>query len=73
MKWLVTLKANADLELTLTELKNLGCKIDSGRKPTPLAEGELVIQLEGPASLPQDAAQVPGVAKISPSSEMGYF
>jgi hypothetical protein len=73
MKWLVTLKAKADLELTLTELKNRGCEIDSDRKPTPLTGGELVIQLEGPASLPEDAAQVPGVAKISPSSKMGYF
>lgn len=73
MKWLITLKANADLELTLTMLKNLDCKIDPGRKPTPLAGGESVIQLEGPTSLPQDAAQVPGIAKVSPSSDMGYY
>lgn len=70
MRWLVTLAAGADLRRAADELKKMGYQTIEGRKPIVMDEGDVVLQIEGPASLPKDAKRVDGVVKVSPSSEM---
>jgi hypothetical protein len=73
MNWLITVGANADLGELSRRLAELGCKGLENLTPVPLGPNEQVIQVSGPEDLPERAKRIPGVRKISPSSEMTFY
>ena len=72
MHWLITTKANTDLEELEARLAEWGGeRTDS--PPIPLANGEHVIEVSGPADLPKKVHNgVPDI-KVSPSSPMTLY
>jgi hypothetical protein len=73
MKWLVTLSQDGDPNRIARELRRRGCTVPPTTEMTPLSGGERVLQCEGPPNLAESAPQIPGVVKISPSSDMTLY
>jgi hypothetical protein len=73
MKWLLTIRAGADLEQVRRELARDGITVDVD-SCIPLGEDEQVVEAEGPAELPAGLERADlGVLKVSPSSELELY
>lgn len=70
MKWLVTLDQNGDLPAVWKELRSVGGVGNESQLPTPLDDGERVIEVEGPHDLPAKARNLPHVRGIYPNSDL---
>lgn len=72
MNWLITVDAHADLQTIAARLAEVGCTGTENLSPIPL-DDEQVIEVSGPPELPSTAQTIPGIRKISPSSEMMLY
>jgi len=72
MKWLITTKANANLEELEGKLTEWGCE-PTGLPPIPLDDDEQVIEVSGPANLPRKVPDEDPIIKVSPSSPMTLY
>jgi hypothetical protein len=71
-QWLVTVGARTKLAGVYRKLAEAGGVVDPGQKPQPLGKGEQVIEVRGPADLPERLKGMRGV-KVYPKSEMTYY
>ncbi len=73
MKWLLTVRADVDLEEVRRELAAEGVTVDVGSL-VPLGDDEQVVEAEGPAEI-GEALERAGVevVKASPSSDLELF
>ncbi len=71
MEWLITTKADADLEALKARCAEWGCELTGS--PIPLGDGEQVIEVSGPADLPEKAQDEALVLKVSPNSPMTLY
>jgi hypothetical protein len=69
MEWLITTKANANLEDLEAKCAEWGCE-RTALPPIPLGEDEQVIEVTGPADLPRKVQGGDPIIKVSPSSPM---
>ncbi len=72
MEWLITTKADANLEELEAKLAEWGCE-RTGLPPIPLSDDEQVIEISGPANLPWRVREGDPVIKVSPSSPMKLY
>ena len=72
MEWLITTKADANLEELEAKLAEWGCE-RTGLPPIPLGDDEQVIEVSGPANLPRKVHDQDPVIKVSPSSPMELY
>ena len=72
MEWLITTKANANLEELEAKFAKWGCE-RTGLPPIPLGDDEQVIEVSGPANLPKKVHDQGSVVKVSPSSPMELY
>ncbi len=72
MEWLITTKANANLEELEAKLAEWGSR-RTGLPPIPLGDDEQVIEVSGPADLPRKAQDEDLIVKVSPSSPMTLY
>jgi hypothetical protein len=72
MEWLITTKANANLEELEAKFAEWGCE-RTGLPPIPLGDDEQVIEVSGPANLPRKVHDEAPVIKVSPSSPMELY
>jgi hypothetical protein len=73
MKWLITVKKNADLTKLRKQLASWGAELDPDVPPTPLDNGEQTIGIIGPKDLAQRAEVRRTVHGIYPNSEMQLY
>ena len=73
MQWLVTTAGNTDLQVLIGILRKLDCTVADDAAPVPLDRDEKVLEVEGPADLPQRAAPVPEIHGVYPSSELTLY
>jgi hypothetical protein len=71
-RWLVTLKAQTDVDKFLAEAKELGCQTSSGDTPIPMSDGECVVKVAASVESRDKLKELSAVRKVSPSSEMDY-
>jgi hypothetical protein len=71
VKWLITVASRAELDQVVLALASSECRPTGD--PIPFENGEQVIPAAGPGDLPQRLREVPGVLKVSASSEMTYY
>jgi hypothetical protein len=72
MQWLITTKANTNLEELESRLAEWGCE-RTGSPPIPLGEEEQVIEVSGPANLPEKVRREGLNLKVNPSSSMTLY
>jgi hypothetical protein len=72
MQWLITTKADTNLEELESRLAELGCE-RTGSPPIPLGEEEQVIEVSGPANLLKKVRSEGLNLKVSPSSPMTLY
>jgi hypothetical protein len=73
MKWLLTVRADADLDALRRELARVGVTVDLG-SCIPLDDGEQVVEAEGPEELGATLERAGiDVLKVSPSSDLELF
>lgn len=73
MDWLITVKADADLEQLRIKLTAYGCEIARNLAPIPLEDNEQVIEIVGPSDLPQKVAGDDSILGVFPNSELTLF
>ena len=73
MDWLITTKANTDMEQLLTKLSGYGCKIADDLTPVPLGANEQVIEVTGPNNLPEKIVGDDSILGIFPNSELTLY
>lgn len=72
MEWLVTVKADTDLEELEARLAKWGCE-RTGLPPVPLGHDELAIEVSGPADLPEKARGEAPIIKVSSNSPITLY
>lgn len=72
MEWLITAKANANLEELEAKFAEWGCE-RTGLPPIPLDDDEQVIEVSGPADLPRKVQGEDPIIKVSPNSPMTLY
>lgn len=72
MQWLITTRANANLEELESRFAEWGCE-RTGSPPIPLSEEEQVIEVSGPTNLPEKVRSEGLNLKVSPSSPMTLY
>ena len=73
MDWLITTKADIDIERLLAKLSGYGCKIPDDLAPTPLGSDEQVIEVVGPKDLPQKVAGDETILGVFPNSDLTLY
>ena len=73
-KWMLTVRADCDLDKLARELDKLGVDYDRGRKPLPLDAGSqsVTVSVKG-SQLPAAVKEIKGVLQAHPSSKMSLF
>jgi len=71
--WLITTKANIDIEQLAAKLTAYGCKIADDLAPTPLGTDEQAIEVSGPNDLPEKLAGDDSILGIFPNSELTLY
>jgi hypothetical protein len=71
MEWLITTRADANLEELEAKLAEWGCE-RTGLPPIPL-DDEQVIEVSGPADLSRKVQGEDPIIKVSPSSPMTLY
>jgi hypothetical protein len=73
MKWLLTVRADVDLEELRRTLDEHGITVDVD-SAVPLGQGERVVEADGPDNLLTTLErETVGVVKVSPSSDLELF
>lgn len=72
MHWLVTVKADLEPEKLKDVLSRLGVEETEDLDPVPL-DGDAVVEVDGPRDLPDQAAGVPEVVAVHPSSDLTLY
>lgn len=72
MEWLITAKADTNLEELESKLARWGGE-RTGLPPIALGEDEQVIEVSGPADLPSKAQADDSIIKVSPNSPMTLY
>jgi hypothetical protein len=73
MRWLVTVRNDADLREVARQLRELGCVDVAEEDAIPLADGEVVIPVEGPDNLPRLVQKDQRIAGVFNDSEVAFF
>ena len=73
-KWMLTVRADCDLDALARALEKLGVDYDRSRKPLPLDAGEqsVTVSVKG-SQLPDAVKKIKGVLQAHPSSKMSLF
>ena len=71
MRWLVTVKADHDVDALASALTALGASVNPN--PVPLDRGECVYTVDGPDDLRTTAKAVKGIMKLNPASKLQRF
>jgi hypothetical protein len=69
--WLITTAAGENLERLRRIVASHGATL-ADIPPTPLEEGEQVLEVEGPDDLPERLQTDPAIHKVSPNSQLEY-
>ena len=72
MEWLITTKVGTSPEELESKFTEWGCEW-TGRPPIPLGADEQVIEVYGPADLPEKVQGEEPIIKVSPSSPMTLY
>ena len=72
MKWLVTLKADPGKTRLDEILRSAGSRLEQHTTIIPM-EGDVVVEVEGPADFPSRVKQAPEVKAVHPSSDMTLY
>lgn len=72
MKWLVTLKADPGKARLDEILRSAGSRLDDNTAIIPM-EGDVVVEVEGPADFPGRVKQAPEVKAVHPSSDLTLY
>ncbi len=73
MRWLITIQKPADPDELEKALHACNAELDGDNPPVPLGNSELVVQVTGPADLPDKLKSVPCVVEVYPNSEMQLY
>ena len=73
MKWLLTLKAHPGKARLDEMLSSAGSKLDENEAMIPMAEGDVVVEVEGPADFPDRVKGAPEVLAVHPSSDLTLY
>jgi hypothetical protein len=72
VKWLLTTRADADLDSLRQEVEAAGAKLED-RDPVPLDQEEQVLYAEGPDDLHERLAKTNVPVRVHPSSPMELY
>ena len=72
MKWLLTLKAHPGTTRLDEMLRSAGSQLEENAPVIPM-EGDVVVEVEGPADFPDRVKSAPEVKAVHPSSEMTLY
>lgn len=73
MKWLLTVSKDMSKARLREVLEPSGVTISDSVAMIPMDDGDVVVEVEGPADLPQRVKGTPGVKEVHPSSEMTLY
>jgi hypothetical protein len=73
MRWLVTVRNDADLREVARQLRELGCVDVAEADAVPMADGELVMSVEGPDNLARLVQKDQRIAGVFNDSEVAFF
>ena len=73
-KWMLTLRADCDIQKLAAQLSELHVQLDTARPPLPLGVDEkaVTVSVKG-ETLPTDVSKLDGVLRANPSSRMSRF
>ena len=72
MKWLLTLKAHPGTARLDEMLRSAGSRLEEDAAIIPM-EGDVVVEVEGPADFPSRVKEAPEVKAVHPSSDMTLY
>jgi hypothetical protein len=72
MKWLLTLKAHPGTARLDEMLRSAGSRLEENAAIIPM-EGDVVVEVEGPADFPSRVKEAPEVKAVHPSSDMTLY
>ena len=73
-EWLLTVRADSDLERLSSELREHGVELVTQKPPIPLDPGEQAITVRTPAGkLPEAVTRLKDVLRAHPSSKLTRF
>jgi hypothetical protein len=73
MKWLITIKEHTSKSRLRELLRPSGSTLVEDVPMVPMEDGDVVVEVEGPADLPQRIKAAPEVKAVHPSSEMVLY
>ncbi len=73
MNWLITLRADADLEHLEERIRDLGGELDRTHPPVPLDQEQATVHCQGPVNLRELLKSTPGVIDVYPDSDMELY
>lgn len=73
MRWLITVLKSADLSKIEKTIRECGGELNNEKPPVPLGDSELVIQVKGPVSLPDQISGDADIIGIFPDSDMELY
>jgi hypothetical protein len=72
MKWLLTLEAGIDHSRLRQILQSAGSSLAADAAMVPI-NGDVIVEVEGPADFPSKVRTAPEVKAVHPSSEMTLY
>jgi len=72
MKWLLTLKSHPGTARLNEMLRSAGSRLEENAAIIPM-EGDVVVEVEGPADFPSRVKEAPEVKAVHPSSDMTLY
>ena len=72
MHWLVTFAKSVTPDERNRVLVDMSCQVDDEAEPIEI-DNDVVVEVEGPADLPERGRSIPGVKAIHPSSEYSLY
>ncbi len=73
MKWLLTVREGTNRSRLREVLAPSGATVAEDAPMIPMDDGDVVIEVEGPADLPLKIKDAPEVKDVHPSSEMTLY